>query len=192
LVQRGFKAWCERVAQQYRGELGLGETAPLSPWALAKRKGILVWTPRQIPGLPNEVVDHLLNHASSNWSAATLSHAGTDLIILNSSHVAGRRSNDLMHELSHIICGHKAARVDVSEDGLLVLKSYDAVQEEEADLLAATLLLPRVALVEIKERGLSSAAAAKEYGVSTQLLTMRLNRSGVNRQFMHRRRKYGS
>lgn len=188
MAQRGFKAWCERVAKQSRSTLGLLEIAPLSPWLLAKKKNVQVWTPDQIPDLASSTVEHLLNHASSSWSAATLSHAGIDLIILNSSHLPGRQSNDLMHELSHLICGHSAARIDVSEDGFLVLKSYDVEQEEEADLLAATLLLPRVALIEIKERGLSATEAADEYGVSKQLVTMRLNRSGVNKQFQHRQR----
>ncbi len=67
----------------------------------------------------------------------------------------------------------------------LMLRHYNAEQEEEADLLAATLLLPREALLKIRFQPIPEEAAAGEYGVSRRLLTMRLNTSGVNRQ--HRR-----
>jgi len=87
-----------------------------------------------------------------------------------------------MHEISHVLCGHSPARVDVTEDGLLVLNTYDKKQEEEADWLAATLLLPRTALLNITRQGLNVSEDAVAFGVSRQLMEMRINQSGIRVQ----------
>ena len=186
MVQRGYKAWCERIAEQYRSKLGLAKIAPLCAWKLAEHLKVKVWMIDEIPGLPKETLAHLVGPGQSMWSAATLLHKEEVLVILNSSHSKARLSNDLMHELAHLICGHKPARVDITEDGLMILRSYDKNQEDEADLLGHILLLPRVALVHIKSRGMTIKNAAKEYEVSEQLMTMRLNTSGVNKQFKYK------
>jgi Zn-dependent peptidase ImmA (M78 family) len=68
------------------------------------------------------------------------------LIVMNSAHPATRQSSSLMHELAHLIIGHKPARLDVTPDGMMILSTYDKQNEEEANWLAATLLLPREAL----------------------------------------------
>jgi Zn-dependent peptidase ImmA (M78 family) len=185
-VERGFKAWCERIAEKYRQQLGIDKAAPLCAWRLADHLKVLVWKIEDIPGIPSESLTHLTTEGSGSWSAATLFHEDQTLVILNSAHTPERTSNNLMHELAHIICGHKPIRVDVSEDGHLVLQSYAREQEEEADCLAAVLLLPRVALVAIKRSSLANDAIAKQYSVSKQLLQMRLNVSGVNKQFRER------
>ncbi len=38
-----------------------------------------------------------------------------------------RRASDITHEIAHVIIGHEPARVDVTEDGLLMLHCYDKV-----------------------------------------------------------------
>ncbi|OLD81457.1 MAG: hypothetical protein AUI33_00995 [Ignavibacteria bacterium 13_1_40CM_2_61_4] len=87
-----------------------------------------------------------------------------------------------MHELGHILLGHEAARVDVAEDGSLVLFTYDKDQEDEANWLAACLLLPRAALLLIRKEGGDLRESAKEYGVSQVMLQYRLNVTGVEYQ----------
>jgi Zn-dependent peptidase ImmA (M78 family) len=188
LVRKGFKAWCERTAGQYRKPFGIEATAPLCAWNLATHLGVVVKTPQQIPDLSPEVIDFLLGEKDSSWSAATISHNAKEWVILNSSHPPGRQSNDLMHELSHIICGHEPARLDVSDDGLLVLLSYNADQEEEADLLGATLLLPREALLHIAKLKLGLDEVKNDYNVSKDLFNMRMARTGVNKQLTYRRK----
>jgi hypothetical protein len=56
-----------------------------------------------------------------------------------------------MHETAHIIIGHDPARVDVTEDGLLILSSHNK-QQEEAKWLSGCLLLPREALLLIRRQ----------------------------------------
>lgn len=87
-----------------------------------------------------------------------------------------------MHELAHILLGHDPARVDVAEDGSLVLFTYDTDQEDEAKWLAACLLLPRAALLVIRKQGGDLKSAAKDYGVSQVMLQYRLNVTGVGHQ----------
>lgn len=88
-----------------------------------------------------------------------------------------------MHELAHRIRGHQAEEVEISEDGIMILNSYDKALEEEADWLAGCLLLPRDALVRIKKERLSDVEAAARYGVSLRMLSYRNSMTGVNRQY---------
>lgn len=186
MFERGFKTWCEKYAVSKRVELGLQPHAALDAFKLAKNLGVRVWTPRDVPGLSNESLDVLLRNdgkTPSCWSAVTLVINHRILVILNSSHSPARQSSDLTHELAHRIRGHKAQDVAVTAEGLMMLKSYDKIYEEEADWLSGCLLLPREALVDIKRRGMSHTEAAEDFGVSVRMLSYRMAMTGVNRQF---------
>lgn len=186
MFERGFKAWCERYSTSIRVELGLSKDKPLDTRALAKHLNIKVWSPKDVPGLDKECLDVLLRNdgkRASCWSAVTLVQGTKTLVILNTSHSLARQASDLTHELAHRIRQHSAQEVSVSEEGLMLLKSYDKLQEEEADWLSACLLLPRESLVSIRKRHLENSLAAAEYGVSLRMLTYRMATSGVDRQF---------
>ena len=186
MFERGYKTWCEKYAVEKRSELGLKPTDPLDSLLLAKNLKIRVWTPHDVPGLNEETISTLLRNdgkTPSCWSAVTLVVGQTVVVILNSSHSAARQASDLTHELAHRIRDHMAHDVEVSAEGLMLLKSYDKLQEEEADWLSGCLLLPRDALVAIKKKKLDIAEAASMFGVSQRMLNYRLAMSGVNRQF---------
>lgn len=180
---RGFKTWCENVAAQQRRELGVQPVDPLDTFSLAKKLGFLAWTPEQIPDFDSASLTRLLVDDPNSWSAVTLTGGGQELIILNSSHSGGRPASNLAHELSHVLLAHQPARIDVSEDGLLMLTTYDRKQEAEAKWLAGCLLLPRAALVRIRAAKMAEAVAASSYGVSLDMLKYRLNVTGVDYQF---------
>jgi Zn-dependent peptidase ImmA (M78 family) len=94
-----------------------------------------------------------------------------------------------MHELSHIIIGHSPTRIDISDNGLLILHTFDRTQEEEAKWLCGCLLLPRPALLLIRRLGLDAKTAAKKYGTSEQMVAFRLNVLGLAKrqgQFVRR------
>jgi Zn-dependent peptidase ImmA (M78 family) len=148
--------------------------------------GVTVWYPAEVPGLSHSTLKTLLEDDPWSWSAATLEGGDRNLVILNSAHAAGRQSNDLMHELSHLICGHVPAQTQTVAGGILMLVDYDEDQESEADTLAATLLLPRIALVAILSSGMSIESAALKFGVTTELMQMRLNTTGTLIQFRRR------
>lgn len=186
MFERGFKTWCEKYSIDVRKQLGLATHAPLDTHGLARLLGIRVWAPADVPGISVHALGVLLRNdgkTPSCWSAVTLVVGAKVVVILNTSHSAARQASDLTHELAHRIRGHEAQKVELTEEGLMLLSSYDKLQEEEADWLSGCLLLPRESLMAIKRRGLEEIEAAAEYGVSKQMLVYRMARTGVNRQF---------
>jgi Zn-dependent peptidase ImmA (M78 family) len=164
-------------------------TSPLDPLVLAKSMGVVVVNVEQVPNLDPGTLSHLTKTDPDAWSAVTVCWNNKYLIVLNSAHAKARQSNSLMHELAHIIIGHKPARLDITPDGMMVLSSYDKTNEEEATWLAGALLLPREALVHARKRGLTNEDAALHYGCSAQLVAFRINTTGVDVQFRRARKR---
>lgn len=186
MFKRGFKSWCERYATEKRKDLGLSTSDPLDARLLAENLGIRVWTPHDVPGLTQEQLNTLLFNdgtTASDWSAVTLIVDDMKLVILNSSHSAGRQSSDLMHELSHLILDHQSQEMNASSEGVLMLSAYEKDQEDEADWLSGCLLLPREALVSIMRRRMDLTEAAKDFRVSMSMLRYRMSMTGVARQY---------
>ena len=127
-----------------------------------------------------------------NWSAIAVSNNGHDAIIYNPRHSFGRQSSDITHELSHILAGYKPSTVILSADGSLAFRSFDRQQEDEANWLCGTLLLPRPILLHILRSGMHQEEACRYYQVSNDLLTYRLNVTGVAIQMKHRENIKGS
>jgi Zn-dependent peptidase ImmA (M78 family) len=178
MLKRGFKTWCERAVLNYKKDLGINKQNPLTAPLLAKHLGVKLLTPSDISGLEEEDRRILLGEEADAWSAVTLCKGEKHMVIFNPCRGEGRQSNDIMHELSHIIVGHKAQIMHALDAGIF-LRHYDKSQEEEADWLAATLLLSRDALFKIAFSKMVPSEAAKEYKVSESLLQMRLNVTGV-------------
>ena len=167
--------------------MNLQKDSPLNPFEFAKHLNIPLITPEVLENLSAESKKILLQEDSSAWSALTICNSGKHLVIYNSSNAPQRQSSDIMHELSHIIVGHKEQKVIHSQNLNVVMRDYNADQEDEANWLAGALLLPKEALMKIKFNKISESKALKEYCVSKSLLQMRLNLSGVN--FIHKRAK---
>jgi hypothetical protein len=180
-VRRGFKAQAERTAAAARNALGLRPNAPIDPWSYAAHLNVRVLDFSQL-GLATRAVSQLTVVDGDSWSAMTLQIGSTFAIVLNPAHAITRQRNDLMHELAHIELSHTPARVEVSETGLLLLSDYSDEQEQEADWLAASLLLPRDVLVQLRSAGRSAADIASCYGVSEALCAWRLRMTGVDVQ----------
>ncbi len=188
MFPRGFKTWCENVAIRQRRELRLSPVDPLDPWGLARHLRVTVWRAEEVPGLDPRSLRVLTREDPDSWSAVTLRVGDRHVIILNSAHSGGRPASNLTHELAHVLLDHAPARVDVSEDGLLMLNTYGREQEEEANWLSGCLLLPREALMLIRRQGLDPQIAAKRYGVSLDMLQYRLNVTGIDTQLARARR----
>ena len=91
-----------------------------------------------------------------------------------------------MHELAHIILGHRPVKLFLSASGI-PLRTHDKDQEDEAAWLAGCLLLPRPILLVIARGKMAEGDACAEFGVSRDLLKYRLNVSGVNVQLRRAR-----
>ena len=187
-LERGFKTWAERTSGAIRNELNLPPHAPLDPKKLAFVLGVRLATPEEFPGLPKDTRDQLLLRDPGGWSAVTLSVGGKSIVIYNPKHSHARQASDIAHELAHLILEHQPAKMVISLDGAMVMRSYNPEQEDEANWLAWCLLLPREALLQAKRTGMSTAEIAEAYGVSESLVDFRLGITGV-RAFLARGRK---
>ena len=187
-MERGFKARCEQMARSLRVAIGLTAIDPLSPEALASYLNVHVLSLNDV-GVSNDDLRQLLDVDPESWSAITVSGYGREAIIPNPAQMNGRHASNVMHELAHLILGHKPTTVFFLENADLALRGYDPHIEEEASWLAGALLLPRDALASCKRRGLPEAEVCDIYGVSPQMLKFRLGVTGVNRQFQRRRRR---
>lgn len=130
----------------------------------------------------------LVTKDGSSWSAFTLRKSERHLIVFNPSQSEPRINSVCMHELSHIILGHKLHDAGISDEGLLVPSNYHKEQEDAADWLGGTLLLPRPALLSLRERKLSDPDIKIEYQVSQQMITWRFRMTGVDVQLRNRSR----
>ncbi|HKS17804.1 MAG TPA: ImmA/IrrE family metallo-endopeptidase [Bradyrhizobium sp.] len=188
LLRRGFRTWCENAARGYRRELGLEPFARLDPRLLASKLGVRIWAPHEVPGLPSTSLRQLTKTDPSNWSAVTICVADKLLVVINDQDSPERQNNSLAHELSHIVLSHKAAQVFVSPAGQMLLSEYDRVQEEEANCLSGTLLVPRDALLSFLSLGHDQSRIATHFAVTRDVLQMRINLTGVGKQLAKRRR----
>lgn len=186
-MERGFKSRCEQMARSLRAGLGLAAYEPLTPGFLADYLGVEVWSVADL-GLPEEDLAQLVHVDPDAWSAVTVSAYGRDAIIVNPAHRGGRHSSDLMHELAHLLLRHEPSTIVLTDELELALRVYNASAEDEANWLAAALLLPREALVRISSQRISTETVCLDYGVSEQMFRFRMNVTGVNSQFRHRHR----
>ena len=178
-MRRGFKAWCENAAVDYRRALQLRPKDPLNPEELAAHLDVMVWRPEDVPELSTDSLRQLTIHDRDSWSAMTLRVDDTNLIILNSAHALTRQRSSLSHEIAHLILDHEPGRIDVSPEGHLLLNSFEREQEEEADWLSATLLVPRAGLQVAYRANQDAQTLADHFGVSLDMLNWRLRMTGV-------------
>ena len=178
-LRRGFKTWCENAARGYRRNLSLQSRDALDPQLLANHLGVKIWRTVDVPGIDPNVVRQLTVIGSDSWSAVTLRLTGSDLILVNETHVLGRQNYTIAHELSHIILNHEPTQVFFTPNGLMMLAHYNKTFEKEADCLAGTLLVPRKVFFYLDE-GRDERWLAKYFGVTTKLIQMRRNLTGVD------------
>lgn len=181
-MRRGFKAWCEATAEVYRTALRLKPEDPLNPDDLAAHLGVILWRPEDVSELAEDSLRQLVVHDRDSWSAVTIRVGDTSMTIINSAHALTRQRSSLSHELSHLILDHEPGRIDLSPAGYLLLSSFEREQEEEADWLSATLLVPRVGLQTAFRSTQDSTTLADHFGVSVDMLNWRLRMTGVATQ----------
>lgn len=184
--ERGFKSsWCENTAESIRSRMGFAKNDPLSPYDLASYLEVKIIKLGDIPGLSQETIEHLSSAKGNEWSAVTVHCNGLVVVVVNPSHSDARQASDLMHELAHIIRGHKPSQVHIQ--GSFAIRDFNQLQEAEADWLAGCLLLPRSALFNSGYKGEELDEAIKRFGVSKSLFIYRMNKTGVKRQLANMR-----
>ena len=182
MLERGFKSWSERLSAGIRRELSVAPHDPLDPRSLANYLEVTLWTPSDVRGIPEEILAQLLDKDPRGWSAVTQTVGDRTVVIYNPRHSRGRQASNITHELAHIILDHEPGKIMFSHDGSIVMRTFDAKQEDEAGWLSGCLLLPRLALLSALRRGESSEDISKAYGVSEMLVRYRISLCGVAAQ----------
>lgn len=185
-MKRGFKTQAEKKAIEIRKELGLYASSPLAGETLAKHLGMEIRTPHQINGLTELDFSLLLRTERSAWSAFSLKANGKVYIVHNPIHSKARTQSNLMHEISHILCGHE--KETITPFGGCMFRDFNKGQEEEAEWLGGCLQLPRPALLWAVRRGMKNPEIAIYFNASEEMVRFRRNKSGVDRQLFARRR----
>jgi Zn-dependent peptidase ImmA (M78 family) len=182
-LERGFKAWAERTAVAVRKELKITVDDLLCPFSLAENLGIGVLPPEKIPGMTDDILRPLIIEDPSGWSATSFRKNNKSTVIYNPKHSPGRRSSDITHELAHELLGHEPATVILSlELEHFCMRSFNQKQEDEANCLAWTLLVPREGLLRARSRRKTVEQIASQFGVSKSLINFRLQTTGILRQ----------
>ncbi len=185
MFKRGFKTYCEQTAEAVRRQRGLSVWEPLAAMDLADSLKARVITPEQLPSLAADARHRLETEHADVWSAITIS-TSPPLVVYNPTHSPARRNSDLMHEMAHLLLEHVPSTVYIDPRTRVALRGHDKEQEEQANWLAGCLLLPRAALVRIRQLHVSDANACSQYVVSVEMLRFRMGTSGVDIQFRRR------
>ena len=190
-MRHGFKAEAERRAVAIRAELGQPPESPLPVSELTKHMGIRLLTPKDIPGMPPDLLSQLLSRDARSWSAMTLELGPNNRwVIYNPMHSRARRESDIMHEIAHLLCEHPPAKLVLNEGPVpIALRDYDALAEEEARWLGGCLQAPRPALIHAIRRGLSNSEIAGWLGASEDMVRYRRGVTGVDRQAQFNKNK---
>jgi hypothetical protein len=176
-VKHGVNRHHERIAAEVRDELGLLEHEPLDPFEYARFLGIPCEPVSELDryGVPKETLDHFAGAGRRDFSAGTFCKRNRRLIIYNDHNSPARQKSDVAHELAHVLREHEPGPAF----GPLGSPIWNAEQEDDATCLAGALLVPECAALMIVSRELSVWEAASLYGVSDQLMEVRLEITGA-------------
>lgn len=170
--------------------MGLAAHAPLNSRDLADHLGIPV---HPLSALDGNGVVAAIRHVRTNnkvLSAMTIFPSWPKhhrLIIFNDANSDARQNSDVAHELSHGLLLHEPRSAIVNG-----CRDYSTADEEEAAWLSGCLLVPREAALAVATADVAMGVAAVEYGVSTQMMTYRVNVTGARRQAEASRRRRGT
>jgi Zn-dependent peptidase ImmA (M78 family) len=178
----GFKTEANELADEVRGELGIGPLERLDPRALASCLEI------PILGLSELVADapqirHLLIVEPEAFSAATVFSGSRRTIVHNDAHAAVRQNSNLAHELAHGILHHP--RVCALDD--IGCRTWNQDVEDEAAWLSGVLLVSEPATIAIAQGRWTPSQAALRFAVSGRMIQYRLNATGAARRVQRAR-----
>jgi IrrE N-terminal-like domain len=181
-LRRGFKAESNRISLWLRQELDLAPTAPIDLHAVAKRIGLVIVPLSEFRTECPSAVDQLTVVDPSAWSAGLIPVGPSEKILLhNDAHSPVRQRSNIAHEIAHVLSNHPLT-LPLDNSGCRVV---DQGVEEEANWLGGVILIPDAAAVYIVRAALTTQEACHQYGVSADLLRMRINLSGARKR-VHR------
>lgn len=178
-LTRNLKDQYENEGLRWRKELKLYTYEPLPACLLSKHLRVQVLSPMQIPGMDEQSLQCLLA-ADASWSALAIPlplEEVKHLIIYNPMHAATRHESDVMHELAHILLGHRPIRFRQLAGGLF-MREYRPADEKAAEYLGSCLQITARGLDWAIQHGMTQREAAEHFGASLQMVRFRCNMTG--------------
>lgn len=188
-LRRGFKKEANGYAKEFRKELQLKAFDPLCPWALAELLTIPVIKLTSYSPDHKEAVQVLTGPAQKEFSAISVfsGKSRKRIIVHNNSHHPHRQAANIAHELSHAILLHPPTP-PFTETGDRNYNPEIKILEDEANWLGPALMISEEAALHISRQKIPLDEASEIYGVSEQLIKMRINVTGARRRANYRRR----
>lgn len=178
-LRRGFKSEANVTSRELRRELRLEPTAPVCAFALCDHLEVTLLKVSDFVATHPEAVGYLSGEGGRDeFFAMTLCGVSPRAIIYNDAQSSWRTAADIAHELAHLLLLHPSHRLSDASGR----RHFDADLEAEANWLGPAILASEEAALAIASRGLSVRDAAREYGVSHELMQMRLNVTGAWRR----------
>lgn len=180
-LRRGFKKEANDYAREFREELLLSAHEPLCPWLLAKHLEIPVLELTFFESFNPEATQTLTGEAQNQFSAVSIFSGRRRVVIHNDAHHPHRQAANLAHELGHAILLHPPTP-PFTDDGERNYSSEIKKLEEEANWLGPALLISEEAALHIYRSQMPIDEASQTYGVSEQLINMRINVTGAKKR----------
>lgn len=183
--ERGFKSRANSISAQVRLEMGLDLLDRLDPYRLADHLAIPLMPLTELSNVHPEHLHHVTNVEPSVFSAVTVFRGAYRMVVFNDKHPATRQANTITHELSHALLQHPP---HFAVDHATGCRVWHDKLESEATFLSGALLITEAAALHLVAASVSIVEASRTYGVSTQLVSYRLNVTGARSRGQFRRK----
>ena len=183
-MKRGFKTEAKALALEVRSEIGLTAHQALDPHVLAREYGIPVYQFSELNVTPETLRRYGVD-SPQIFSGALIDHGRGVAIVENDFHALPRRRSTLSHELAHVLLEH-SHELSLTYDRKC---GAAAEQEDEADWLAAELLIPSDAAFRMAWADTPDQVVAQRFVVSLVYAQWRMNHSGARKIVSATRRK---
>lgn len=180
-LRRGFKKESNEYAREFRLEMSLQTYEPICPWALAKLLCIPICSLSGFHEVEAEAVSFLTGGGKDQFSAVSVFDKRKRIIVHNDAHHPYRQAANIAHELSHAVLHHPPTP-PFDDDGERTYDPEIKQLEKEANWLGPALLISEEAALHIVREKISISNASKLYGVSEQLINMRINVTGARKR----------
>lgn len=191
-----FKPNAENTSLQLRRHLGIAAGAACPAQRAAAHYGVLLapaaaFNDAIVDALIDEFPNHLVVRQRLAWiaqetvefSAIVAIVDGHKMVLYNGNNSPARQQSDIMHELAHILCGHRGDCLQLNSD--ISLRVHNAAHEQEAKWLGAALQIPETGIFGHVKAGRTSQEIAEIYGASLQMVNFRRNTLGIDRRISY-------
>jgi Zn-dependent peptidase ImmA (M78 family) len=183
-LPRGSFANFDRIAIRVRVSMGLRDIDPIDPRKVCEHYEIALIKLSTLPETNTDRYAAVRDGSQKFYSGHTFTRNGQRVIVYNDFDSAYRQNSTISHELAHCFLNHANTRLR-SETGD---RKHVKMEEAQAAALSGYLLMTNAACWHVVSQNLQHTAQTV-YGVSPDMLELRLRKSGVRKRLASSRAK---